>query len=76
MHLTLRMNDEEQKTHKWLMEYFGFDKVHGSHAATIKQAEIVAYNVLQGLFGSKFADLFKRGALESLAARRHQEGLR
>ena len=62
----LRMNAEEQLIHSWLKDFFGFRNQHGEDSQTLKQAEIVAYNVMRNTFGEQLADIFKRESRDKL----------
>jgi hypothetical protein len=65
-YIPTKFNEEELLIHNWLKDFFGFSDVYGENSQTIKQAEIVAYNVLHGLFGSNLKDIFKRESKERL----------
>lgn len=64
--INLRLNEQEQLIHDWLKDFFGFREVYGEESQTIKQAEIVAYNVLRNTFGDNLKDIFKRESLTKL----------
>jgi len=63
---TLRLNDEDKLIHNWLKDFFGFRDLYGEDSQTLKQAEIVAYNVLRNTFGDKLSDIFKRESRDRL----------
>lgn len=69
----IRLSEEEQLIHDWLTDFFGFRGIHGEASQTFKQAEIVAYNVLHGLFGDNLKDIFAREAKEQLKERRARQ---
>jgi hypothetical protein len=62
----LRLNEEEQKVHDWLKDFFGFRNLFGEDSQTLKQAETVAFNVLRTFFGEELKDIFKRDSRERL----------
>lgn len=64
--LSLKLNNEEEKVHEWLKSFFGFNDTHGEDSQTIKQSEIVAFNVLRNFFGDELSDIFKRKSKEEL----------
>ena len=74
--ITLRLNEEELLVHEWLKDFFGFNEVYGSESQTFKQAEVVAYNVLHGMFGNQLKDIFKREALLKLKEARALQQVR
>jgi hypothetical protein len=74
--LNLRLNEEERLIHEWLKSFYGFNEVYGEDSQTIKQAELVAYNVLQLLIGSNIKDIFKRDSLSKLKEKRAIQQIR
>jgi hypothetical protein len=70
MKTSIRFNEEEELVHEFLKDAFGYRNQHGEDSQTIKQAEIVAYNVLR-LFGfQKLSDIFKIEGRDELLKRR------
>lgn len=65
-HISCKFNEEESFVHEWLKDFFGFKNQHGEDSQTIKQAEIVAFNVLRNFFGVQLADIFKRKSRDEL----------
>jgi len=65
-YIPIKLNEEELLIHNWLKEFFGFKDLHGENSQTIKQAEVVAYNVLRNTFGDKLSDIFKRESRDRL----------
>ena len=65
-HINLKLNDEEEKRHEWLKDFFGFRNQHGEDSQTLKQAQTVAFNVLRNFFGEELADIFKRKSRDEL----------
>lgn len=65
-YIPVKFNEEELLIHEWLKDFFGFSDVYGENSQTIKQAEIVAFNVLHNMFGSNLKDIFKRESREKL----------
>lgn len=74
--INLRLNEEELIIHNWLKDFFGFSEVYGEESQTIKQAEIVAFNVLRNTFGDYLKDIFKRESLKKLKEIRGLQQLR
>lgn len=74
--ITTRFNEEELLAHEWLKDFFGFRDLYGEDSQTIKQAEIVAFNVLHNTFGDQLRDIFKRKALDQLKEIRAIQSLR
>lgn len=64
--MALRLNKEDQEIHDWLKDFFGFRNIHGEDSQTLKQAEIVAFNVLRNTFGDELGNVFKRKSLDQL----------
>jgi hypothetical protein len=65
-YIPVKFNEEELMIHEWLKDFFGFSDVYGENSQTIKQAEIVAYNVLRNFFGNNLKDVFKRESRDKL----------
>ncbi len=63
---SIRFNEEEQNIHDWLKDFFGFRGLHGEDSQTLKQSEIVAFNVLRSFFGEKLHDIFQRTSRDKL----------
>ena len=63
---SVRFNEKESLVHEWIKDFFGFRGLHGEDSQTIKQAELVTFNVLHNFFGDKLADIFKRKGREEL----------
>lgn len=65
-YMPVKLNSEEIEIHEWLKDFFGFRDQHGENSQTIKQAEVVALNVLRGLFGDNLRDIFRRESRDRL----------
>ncbi len=65
-YIPVKFNEEELLIHDWLKDFFGFSEVYGENSQTIKQAEIVAYNVLRNMFGSNLKAIFKHESRDKL----------
>jgi hypothetical protein len=65
-YIPVKFNEEELLIHNWLKDFFGFSEVYGENSQTIKQAEIVAYNVLRNTFGNNLKDIFKHESRDKL----------
>lgn len=65
-YMPVKLNSEEIEIHEWLKDFFGFRDQHGENSQTIKQAEVVAFNVLRGLFGDNLRDIFRRESRDRL----------
>ena len=63
---SIRFNEKESHVHEWLKDFFGFRNLHGEDSQTVKQAEIVAFNVLRNFFGNEIADIFQRRSRDNL----------
>jgi hypothetical protein len=77
-YIPVKFNEEESMIHEWIKDFFGFRGVYGENSQTIKQAEIVAYNVLRTMFGDNLRDIFKRESRDRLMQMRaiQQENIR
>ena len=64
------MNDEEEETHEWLKDFFGFRDLYGEDSQTLKMSEEVARNVLRTYFGDKLKNIFKNEARSELGDKR------
>lgn len=73
---TIRFNEEDKVIHEWLKDFFGFRKIYGEDSQTLKQAEIVAFNVLRNTFGDQLKDIFKRNSLDQLQEIREIQQIR
>ena len=65
-YIPVKFNEEESMIHEWLRDFFGFKNMYGENSQTVKQAELVAYNVLRRLFGDNLKDIFKRESRDNL----------
>lgn len=63
---SIRFNEEESHVHEWLKDFFGFKHLHGEDSQTVKQAEIVAFNVLRNFFGDELSCIFQRRSRDQL----------
>ena len=68
--ITIRMNEEERLRHEWIKDFFGFRDKFGEDSQTIKQAEIITYNVMRLFFGDKMKQIFQRDSRDDLIKRR------
>jgi len=61
-----KVNPEERERHEWLKDFFGYRGVHGEDSQTVKQSQIIAFNVLRMFFGDNIKDIFKRVSRDDL----------
>ena len=65
-----KVNESEELIHEWLKDFFGFRDKFGEDSQTVKQAEVVAYNVLRTFFGDNIKAIFQRESRDELIRKR------
>lgn len=74
--INIKLNEAEKLTHEWLKDFFGLRDSFGEESQTIKTAEIVAFNLLRGIFGDNLNEIFKRESLIKLKEYRAIQALK